>query len=163
MNSELSWNEYFINIAYEVSNKSKDPSTKVGAVIVDQDNRPVSFGFNGFIAGCDESYMTWERPMKYNLVLHAEMNALMFAKNSVRGCRIYTTQAPCENCLKHLLQAGIIEIYYDKENAIVDRGSKDQKEAIIRLINSLGNSISVMNIKGDNYVDVLIKSEITLK
>ena len=66
---KISWHEYFINIAKEVAKKSKDPSSQVGCVIVTNDNRPVSFGYNGFVSGCDEGHMTFERPLKYNLII----------------------------------------------------------------------------------------------
>lgn len=160
----LSWDQYFINIAYSVAEKSKDPSTKVGAVIVDQDNCPVSFGFNGFIAGCDEEYMTFERPMKYLTILHAEINAILFAKGSLKGCKLYSTQAPCENCLKYIFQSRIIEVYYDKDTVVIERSSQQQKEAIARLIMSMGNSVTVQDIYGNNYIDkLLVKSEIPFK
>lgn len=58
----MNWQEYFNNVAHAIALKSKDPSSKVGAIIVDKDNRIVSQGFNGFVAGCDESKMTWDRP-----------------------------------------------------------------------------------------------------
>ena len=98
-----SWDEYFMGIAEQVARKSKDPSTQTGCVIVDNKKRPVSFGYNGFISGCDESKMTYERPVKYHLVLHDIMNAMLFAKRDLEGCTVYGLYAPCENCLKHVI------------------------------------------------------------
>ena len=106
-----SWDEYFIAIAEEVSERSKDPSTKTGCILVDEKNRPVSFGYNGFIGGCNEKKMTQERPMKYHLVIHAEMNAILFAKRDLENCTVYSLYAPCENCLKHMMQAGIKRLF----------------------------------------------------
>jgi dCMP deaminase len=149
----MTWNEYFINIAFEVAKKSKDPSSKVGCVIVDSDHRPISFGYNGFVASCDESLMTFERPLKYNLIIHAEMNALIFAHRSVKNAKAYVTHGPCENCLKHLIQAGIKEIYYKNPGILIKRGSDEQKDAIIRLISSTGAICK--NISGVSYIEEL--------
>ena len=128
-----SWNKYFMEIAWAVSKRSKDPSTKVGAVIVSNDHSPISFGYNGFPKGCLEEHMTYERPMKYHTIIHAEMNAILFARRDLKGAILYSTHYPCENCLKHALQAGIREIYYDNDD-VLERFSEDQKEAISRLI-----------------------------
>src|SRR5690606_35767244 len=102
----------FIEIAEVIAKKSKDPSTKVGAVIVDEYNRIISTGYNGFIAGNKESYMTFEKPMKYHLTIHAEMNALLFAKQDLNNKTIYITHSPCPECLKHILQTRIRNVYY---------------------------------------------------
>lgn len=149
----MNWDEYFINIAFEVAKKSKDPSTQVGCVLTTQDHRPISFGFNGFVAGCDEKYMTFERPMKYHVTIHAEMNALLFSQRPLQNTKAYITHGPCENCLKHLIQAGIREIIYKDPGVIKDRGSQDQKEAISRLI--AATSVVCKNISGKSYLEEL--------
>ena len=136
----MSWHEYYLQIAEIASQKSKDPSSKVGCVIVDSNNRIVSTGFNGFIAGCDEDQMTYDRPMKYNLIIHAEMNALMFANQSVKNCIVYVTHHPCDNCFKHLAQAGIKKIYY-KSKSVLERFSQDQIKAIDILQKATGVTI----------------------
>lgn len=148
---KISWHEYFINIAKEVAKKSKDPSSQVGCVIVTNDNRPVSFGYNGFVSGCDEGHMTFERPLKYNLIIHAEMNALLFSQKTLKDCKAYVTHAPCDNCLKHLMQAGITEIYYSDPGILKNRGTPEQKEAIRRLLTS--KSMICQNINGTQYLD----------
>lgn len=147
----VSWDQYFINIAKEVAQRSKDPSSQVGCVIVTQDNRPVSFGYNGFVSGCDEKLMTIERPLKYFLTIHAEMNALMFAQRSVENCKVYSTHGPCDNCLKHLMQAGISTIIYADAGIIGQRGTYEQKEAIKRLLSS--KEIICRNLNGTNYLE----------
>lgn len=128
--------DYFLKMAEAVAMASKDPSSKVGAVIVDENNRVISTGYNGFVAGCDESKMTNERPMKYHLVIHAEMNAILFAKRDLSGCKVYITHSPCENCLKHMIQSGIKTIIYKDPGIMKDRGTPDQINAIRRLISS---------------------------
>ncbi len=154
----ISWDEYFINIAEQVAKKSKDPSTKTGCVIVDKKNRPVSFGYNGFVAGCDERKMTHERPMKYLLVIHAEMNALLFAKRDLENCVLYSLYAPCENCLKFIIQTGIKKIIY--KNPVVESKvnkvkqsmtTSDTNEAITRLLFSMPD-VDCHNISGRSYL-----------
>lgn len=111
--SRPSWDEYFLNIAAEVATRSKDPSTKTGCVLVDPNRRPISFGYNGTIQGADEEFLPLDvRPLKYHIVVHAEMNAILFAGKDLRGATCYTLFAPCENCLKHLIQAGVTRIVY---------------------------------------------------
>lgn len=131
----LSWQDYFMNIAHSVATKSKDPSTKVGCVITDAENGPVSFGFNGFVAKSKESVMTYARPMKYLTILHAEENAILFAKRDLRGCTLYCTHYPCNGCLRLILQSGIRTIYYH-DDSLTKRFSKEQMEAINRLLQS---------------------------
>ena len=150
----MNWNEYFINIAREVAKKSKDPSTQVGCVITTANHHPISFGYNGFVANCDEQQMTFDRPMKYHITIHAEMNAILFAQRSLEGCHAYVTHGPCENCLKHLMQAGITQIIYEDPGVVKDRGSDDQKEAIKRLLSA--KNIVCRNINGSEYLDDIL-------
>lgn len=147
----MKWDDYYMDIARVVAKKSKDPSTKVGCVIVTQDNKPVSLGYNGFIAGCDESLMTFERPYKDMLTIHAEMNALIFAKCSVDNCKAYITHASCENCLKHLIQAGIKEIIYETFDTSGHFMTEDRKKVISALIKSTG--IIYRNINGKTFFE----------
>jgi dCMP deaminase len=128
-------NDYFLHIARSVALKSKDPSTQVGAVIVDEDNRVVSTGYNGFISKCNEKDLSWERPMKYHFVIHEEMNAILYARRDLRGCRMYLTHEPCENCLKHALQAGMKVFYYGQP---YDKFTEDQRRAIDQLVKATG-------------------------
>ena len=153
-----SWDEYFIKIAEQVAIRSKDPSTKTGCVVVDEKNRPVSFGYNGFVAGCNEAKMTQERPMKYLLVIHAEMNAILFSKRDLSGCTLYSLYAPCENCLKFIIQTGIRKIIY--KNSVVESKVNNIKqsmtttatnEAITRLLLSMPE-VDCHNINGKSYL-----------
>jgi dCMP deaminase len=113
----LSWDELFVLQAVLVAQKSKDPSTKVGCVIVSQDNVVLSMGFNGFPRGVRESELTgrWDRPEKYFWVEHAERNAIFnAARNGVKilGAKAYLNfePKPCADCTRALIQAGITEI-----------------------------------------------------
>lgn len=102
------WDKRFISVAQLIATWSKDPSTKVGAVIVDNCNRIVSTGFNGFPRGVDDRGTT--RDVKLLRTIHAEENALLFAKCDVTGMTIYVTHAPCARCAAKLIQAGIARI-----------------------------------------------------
>lgn len=133
----ISWDEYYMGQAHAISKRSKDPSTQVGCVLVTKDNNPISQGYNGFPKGCDESLYTWEKPMKYHLVIHAEMNARSFVRNrdDLKGAKAYVTHHPCDNCLKHLIQDGVTEFIYDDE-AIFWRLSEDAQNAIRIMVNA---------------------------
>ena len=118
MNSSenLSWDELFILQAALIAQKSKDPSTKVGCVIVGDDNAILSMGFNGFPRGIDDDVTwRWARPEKYNWVEHAERNAIYnAARNGINlnGARAYLNwePKPCADCTRALIQVGIKEI-----------------------------------------------------
>ena len=158
INNDKQIKKYF-DIAEEVAKNSKDPSTKVGAVIVDKSGKEVSKGYNGFVDTCKENFMTYERPMKYNLIVHAEMSAILSAKQDLTGCSIYTLYAPCSNCLKHILQSGISKIFY--KYLLVNSQTEiksDEKEAILRLLLSKPYVIA-MNAIGKNWIEELLKGE----
>jgi len=129
--SNLTWDEYFISIAYIASLRSKDPKTKVGSCIVNQDNRIISTGYNGMPNGCDDTQMPWERADglkdKNWYVVHSELNAILHSKVDLEGCKIYVTLFPCNECTKALIQSGIKEIIYlsdkykDREQTIASK------------------------------------------
>ena len=114
----LSWEEYFMGLAILSAERSKDPSTQVGACIVDQDNKIVSVGYNGAPIGYDDDKdMNWERNgdflnTKYAYVCHSELNAILNSKIPVTGCKLYVTLFPCNECAKVIIQSGIKEIVY---------------------------------------------------
>jgi dCMP deaminase len=108
------WDRYFLDIAETVSTRSKDPRTKVGAVLV-KNRRILGTGYNGFPSGInDDLAERWEIPIKYSFVAHAERNALdRCAADGVAtgGCTVYITLPPCTECAKSIIQckaAGIV-------------------------------------------------------
>ena len=114
----LSWDEYFMGLAHLSAMRSKDPSTQVGAVIVSGEHRVVSIGYNGFPNGCSDDEFPWDREgdfgaTKYPYVVHAELNAILNSKNDLRGCSIYVSLFPCNECAKAIIQSGIKEVIYD--------------------------------------------------
>lgn len=117
--SNVSWDEYFMGIALLSCERSKDPNTKVGACIVDENKKVVSIGYNGMPSGCDENQLSWNRgeglDSKYLYVCHAEFNAILNTRNgtsALRGCTLYVTLFPCNECTKAIIQTGIKEVVY---------------------------------------------------
>lgn len=102
------WDRRFLELASVVGSWSKDPSTKVGAVIVNENKQIVSMGYNGFPRGVKDDYRLEDRETKYNLIVHAEANAIIHAKDSLEGCTIYTDPfMPCSKCAGLIIQSGI--------------------------------------------------------
>ncbi len=114
----ISWDEYFMGIALLSAKRSKDPSTQVGACIVDKDNKVVSIGYNGMPRYCDDDQLSWNKnddlDSKYLYVCHAEFNAILNTRDGshLNGCKIYVTLFPCNECAKAIIQTGIKEVIY---------------------------------------------------
>ncbi|HNX16591.1 MAG TPA: dCMP deaminase family protein [Bacilli bacterium] len=114
----INWDEYFMGIAQLSALRSKDPSTQVGACIVDDDKKVVSIGYNGMPRHIDDCQLSWEKgdglDSKYLYVCHAEMNAILNTRNgsALRGCTLYVSLFPCNECAKAIIQVGIKEIVY---------------------------------------------------
>jgi dCMP deaminase len=109
LKKQLEWDLYFLNMAKTASIKSKDPSTKTGAVITRPDHSVASIGFNGFPAGMPDDASLYEnREEKYSRIVHCEMNAVMYARERLQGYTLYTWPfASCDRCVVHMIQAGI--------------------------------------------------------
>lgn len=103
------WDKRFLSLAQNVSTWSKDPSTKVGAVIVDDKRRIVSVGYNGFAAKVDDIEERYnDRSIKYEMIIHGEINAILFANRDLSGCTLYTYPfMPCSRCAAIVIQSGI--------------------------------------------------------
>lgn len=104
------WNIRFYQMAQLVASWSKDPSTQVGAVIA-KGNHIISLGFNGYPHGISDSAATDQREIKLLKTLHAEENAILFAKRDLQGCAIWVTHFPCPNCAAKIIQTEISEVY----------------------------------------------------
>ena len=102
------WDYRFLDLAELVSGWSKDPSTKVGAVISDENNRIVSIGYNGFPQDISDDNRLQDRDTKYKIIVHGEMNAILFANKSLQFCTLYTYPfMPCPRCASTIIQTGI--------------------------------------------------------
>jgi dCMP deaminase len=116
----ISWDECFMRIAKTIAERSKDPSTQAGAVIVTEDNVAVGLGYNGLPRGLNNEDFPWDREgdfldVKYTYICHAEENAIFNSNNSTKGCKIYATLFPCNECAKSIVQNGITEVIYDSD------------------------------------------------
>lgn len=136
----LTWDEYFMGIAMLSAMRSKDPSTQVGACIVNDDKRILSMGYNGMPRCCSDDEYPWEREgnpfdSKYLYVCHAEFNAILnCAGGNVRGCTVYVTLFPCNECAKAIIQSGIKEIVYKDDKY----ASTDSTRAAKRMFDTAG-------------------------
>ena len=122
------WDRRYLAMAEYVAGWSKDPSTKVGAVVVDKTGYVVGVGYNGFPRGvvdAEERYN--ERETKYKFVVHAEVNALIAAGDRARGGTLYTWPfAPCSRCAGLVIQAGIIRcVAPEIPESLLDRWGAD--------------------------------------
>lgn len=101
------WDKRFLELAYHVAKWSKDPSTKVGCVVVGTDKRDVCIGYNGFPPGIADDDRLEDRPTKYKLVRHAETNALSVARGRFKVETLYVTHPPCIRCTVEIVSQGV--------------------------------------------------------
>lgn len=148
----ITWDEYFMGVALLSGRRSKDPSTQVGACIVNQQNKIVGAGYNGLPIGCSDEDFPWDKTgdflnTKYPYVCHAELNAIL---NNIgmdlTGCRIYTALFPCNECSKAIIQAGIKEVIYlsDKYDGT------DVSKASKKMLDTAGVSYRKVEVKRKN-------------
>lgn len=144
------WDMRFLDLAHHISLWSKDPSTKVGCVVVGADREIRSTGFNGFPRGIEDSLDRLEdREQKYPLICHAEENAIMHAARigvSLKDCTAYVTWPPCTRCARSLIQAGIVEVVYTGGDTIPERWHEDFERST-NMMREAG--LKVRNIKPD--------------
>lgn len=110
------WDETWMSIASEIARRSNDPNTKVGCVLVSPDNRRHFIGYNGFARKIEDTEERWKRPQKYQLVIHAERNALDNRNCDVDGWTCYVTLSPCVRCTNDIIQSGIKRVVYKELN-----------------------------------------------
>ena len=102
-----SWTDYFLGLAFIVSQKSHDIHTQHGCIITDNSNRILSLGYNGFPRGLDDNILPKDRPDKYPWMIHAERNALSNCTIRPEGGTAYVTGQCCNDCIMALWQEGI--------------------------------------------------------
>lgn len=118
------WDFRFLDLAELVSSWSKDPSTKVGAVITDQQHRVISIGYNGFPQNISDDDRLNDRETKYKIIVHGEMNAILFANRCLKNCTLYTYPfMPCPRCTSMIIQTGIKRVV--SYNNMPDRWAKE--------------------------------------
>jgi dCMP deaminase len=142
------WDRWFLGLAQYISTASKDPSTKTGAVIVRPDRSVASVGFNGFprgMADFDVLYATREE--KYSRVVHCEVNAVILAAGSVRGCTLYTYPfASCDRCVVQMLQAGLTRFVFPTPS----------DDALSRWADAFEKSKCYINECGAEYTEIAL-------
>ena len=144
MNKEArpTWDEYFLELAEKVSRRSPDPNTKHGCVLVDQDKRVVSTGYNGPVQGLPNNMVPLTRPAKYMWFIHAEDNAVAFARCDLRGATAYVTGMPCSACFRRLLQVGVKRIVHaTRESACI---SDEEVTACMAMAEALGVTVDAL-------------------
>jgi len=143
----MTWHEKWMDAAYQIAKWSKDPSTKVGAVIVNSDNRRLSEGYNGIPVGVKDLEIRNVRPDKYHWYEHAERNAIYSAArlgHSVMNGIMYVTSFPCSDCARGIIQSGITTLIYDQDD--LKRREHWNKNMVIST-----NMLKEANIKVINF------------
>ena len=126
-----------LKLAKEVSQWSKDESTKVGALIVTEQGKPVSWGYNGIPMGVSDLSERQARPTKYHYFAHAERNALDLSRSNVEGCWLFVTHPPCSDCSRGIIQTGISTVVIDSEGIKEFMGRDNWNESFKHSINML--------------------------
>lgn len=160
MTEPLSWEEYFMTLALVASLKSKDPSTQVGAVIIDNKTRKlVSSGYNGFPRFIDDGKIPQIRPEKYLYVVHAELNAILHAQRELSDCSLYSTVYPCSECMKAVIQSGMKRVVYLKE--LNGNDWSDSKKATMKMAEMAG--VKIEKFESDNEIIEYLGSKISFR
>ncbi len=151
----ISWDEYFMAVAQLSALRSKDPSTQVGACIVNVRKRIIGIGYNGFPTGCSDDELPWDREggfldTKYPYVCHAELNAVTNATNrqDLEGATLYVSLFPCNECAKLIVQTGIKEVIYLSDKY----ADKDIFVASRRILSMAGVKLRQLNANGKRIV-----------
>lgn len=150
----ISWDKYFMGVALLSGLRSKDPNSKVGACIVNRENKIVGVGYNGFPTKSKDDDFKWDREgaylnTKYPFVVHAELNAILNSTSDLKECTIYVGLFPCNECAKAIIQSGISRVVYKSDKY------KDKKESVAskRLLDSCGVSHIEYKSKDDIILD----------
>jgi|TARA_R110002167_G_C12694674_1_gene652774 dCMP deaminase len=117
------WNKRYLDLARNIAQWSKDPSTQCGAVVIGQSGQVLSQGYNGFPRGMDDDEELYnDRNSKYDRIVHAEMNAIYNCAHSgvsLNGATLYVHGLPCcHECSKAIIQVGIKEVVMSESNNI---------------------------------------------
>lgn len=142
--------DFYMAMAFWMASKSKDPRTQVGALIIGEDNAPLSWGYNGPPKQVNDADINWDRPEKYDWILHAEDNAIDYANNSIAGSTLYVTCKPCKRCMLRMVREGIKKVVFypavpEDENSILAIESDMQKTEEI----AKKGGVSLVEYKGN--------------
>lgn len=119
MQQKINWDTYFLAMVELISMRSSDPNTKVGSVIVNDNNQVIATGYNSLARGLKDENYPWINDLskgventKYAYIVHSESNAIVSSKQDLSGYTLYTSLFPCNECAKLIIQAGISKIIY---------------------------------------------------
>ena len=136
-----------MGVALLSAKRSKDPSTQVGACVVNQDKRIIGIGYNGFPTGCSDDVFPWGKTdenslnTKYPYVVHAEPNAILNCTSNIKGATLYVTLFPCNECAKLIIQSGNKHIVYMNDKY----KDSDSNIASRRMLDAAGVTYSKMH------------------
>lgn len=135
--SPLPWSCTFLAMAEVIARRSKDPSTKVGAILVSPDRRELACGFNGFPSSILDYAAILNKEVteplsKYDVIVHAEMNAILNCVRRPEGWTLYCTHRPCITCAKHIIAAGVAHVFCYDRGPATDMGC-DKAELLFEL------------------------------
>ena len=160
MQKPLGWEEYFMTLALVASLKSKDSSTQVGAVIVDNKSKKVvSSGYNGFPRNLDDDKIPQTRPEKYLYVVHAELNAILHAERELHDCTLYATVFPCSECMKAVIQTGIKTVVY--LNDLAGDNWDEHRKATMKMAELAG--VDIKKFSGKNEIIDYLQSKVNVR
>jgi len=161
------WDEYYLAIAFVVAQRSFDPSSKCGTVIVSKDGRQLSAGYNGPIKGSIDKEIPLTRPKRYYHMIHGEENALLSYSGSyqdIQGSTAYVTGRPCNKCLRMMLQKGIKRIVYGQNvTKVVDQDDMEAQKLMlkhhpdVKMEEFLSEGIKMLLKKTLDYIDMKSK------
>lgn len=130
---------FYLGMAFWAASRSKDPNTQCGAFIISRNNEPLGWGYNGPPKKIDDVDVCWERPKKYDYIIHAEINAINYARGNLNNSTIYVTAKPCKNCILHIVNSGISRIVYfpykslDEESMLSDYSMSNKTNEIAKM------------------------------
>lgn len=149
----MKWEHRFLELAYNVAKWSKDPSTTVGAVLVDEQNNVRTLGYNGFPRGiCDSRKRLSSRELKYGLTVHAEQNVISTCSQlgiQTKNCTLVCTHLPCTACAGSIIQAGIKKVVVQEPNADFLSRWKDSVEVSKEMFAEAGVELVVIDLNKD--------------
>lgn len=139
----MTWDYRFLSMAGLVASWSKDPSTKCGAVVVRPDRTIVSTGYNGFPKGCDDNPEFYaDRELKLARVVHAELNAILHAREPLNGYTMYTHPPgfgpSCDRCSAHIIQSGITRVVHVRDDSDFASRWKEPAERGLQMYEEAG-------------------------
>ena len=155
----ISKDNLYMLISHIMSMRSKDPNTQVGCVIVSEDDRILTMGYNGFPNGCSDDDFPWyrdgeEENTKYPYVVHSELNAILNFRGdtkALQGSTLYVTLFPCHECTKAIIQVGIKKIIYESNKY---KNTADYREAR-RMLNAAGVECIQYNLSRDDEIELV--------